>query len=99
MNLGGAEDCQTKGGEAGIRTQEALARPTVFKTPDGGRTWRNASAGLKPGVRPFNFILMNVLAVDPHQSRIVYAGTLNGVFKTTDGGRRWHAANIGLELP
>jgi photosystem II stability/assembly factor-like uncharacterized protein len=40
---------------------------------------------------------IQVLAVDPHDSATVYAGTWSaGVFKSTDSGATWSAANDGV---
>ena len=40
---------------------------------------------------------VSVLAVDPSQNRIAYAGIQGyGVFKTVDGGASWNAANLGF---
>jgi photosystem II stability/assembly factor-like uncharacterized protein len=36
------------------------------------------------------------LAVDPGDTDVVYAGTVNGVFKSTDAGATWTAASKGL---
>ena len=74
----------------------------VFKTVNGGRSWRGANRGLlppppvvavgqvtgSPGWRRAEG-WVGALAVDPTDSRIVYAGTGGGVRKSTDGGRSW----------
>lgn len=68
----------------------------VYKTADGGRSWRAVNNGLVNG---------NVfaLAVDPKNSNIVYVGTghehehigegandhKDGLYKTIDGGEHW----------
>lgn len=68
----------------------------VTKSTDGGRTWLNT--GLTAGT-------VSVLALDPRDPNILYAGidqdwfhdaTL-GLFKTTDGGATWSVMNNGLE--
>lgn len=65
----------------------------VFKSTDGGRTWRVASRGLSPGQEQTVW----ALAVDPSSPRTVYAGTWSaGVFKSTDGGLSWRPAGNGL---
>jgi hypothetical protein len=62
----------------------------VFKTTDGGASWRAASAGL-PGP-----LVMN-LVMDPQNTTTLYA-LINhyGVFKTTNGGTSWIPAGSGL---
>jgi photosystem II stability/assembly factor-like uncharacterized protein len=61
----------------------------VFKTANGGRTWRPANDGL-------GSYYVRSLAVDPSDPATLYAGTEGGVFKTTDGAGHWAAANTGL---
>jgi photosystem II stability/assembly factor-like uncharacterized protein len=62
----------------------------VYKSEDGGRTWRNA--GLKTSEH------IGRIAIDPKDSNIVYVasqgplwgpGGERGLFKTTDGGKTW----------
>ena len=58
----------------------ATYKDGVYKSTDGGRSWRGAGVG--QGVRS--------LAIDPVSSSTVYAGTWRrGIFKTTDGGTTW----------
>jgi small ligand-binding sensory domain FIST len=60
----------------------------VFKSVDGGRSWRAVNAGLTT-------TRVDTLALDPQTPATVYSGTGRGVFKSTNGGRSWHAANAG----
>ena len=79
----------------------------VFKTTDGGKTWRKLSRGLpndgKTGA--------SALAMDPTNPNILYAGMWEriraphnflsggpngGIFKTTDGGETWTKLTNGL---
>lgn len=62
----------------------------VYKSEDGGRTWRNV------GLRTSEHI--GRIAIDPKDSNIVYVasqgplwgpGGDRGLFKTTDGGKTW----------
>ncbi|MCC7233069.1 MAG: glycosyl hydrolase, partial [Bacteroidia bacterium] len=64
----------------------------VYKTEDGGKTWKNT--GLK------NSEHIGMIAVDPTNTDIVYvaaygplwsAGGDRGIYKTTDGGKTWNA--------
>jgi Sortilin, neurotensin receptor 3,/BNR/Asp-box repeat len=71
----------------------------VFKSDDGGASWRAASAGM-PSAR------VQTIAIDPSASSTLYAGTLTpngvdsvGIFKSTDGGVSWTAINEGLFDP
>jgi photosystem II stability/assembly factor-like uncharacterized protein len=69
----------------------------VFKTTDGGGNWIQASTGL-----PVVDSLITSLAVDPQDSRVVYAGlygpnnATSGVFKSTDGAASWSAINSSV---
>jgi photosystem II stability/assembly factor-like uncharacterized protein len=66
----------------------------VFKSTDGAASWSAASAGL-----PSTDSLIEALAVDPQDSRILYAGLYgvnqgtSGIFKSTDGGASWSGIN------
>ena len=64
-------------------TLYVLGDRRVFRSDDAGRSWRRLSA-LEGNLR--------VLAVDPHDSRILYAGTEDfgsGLLKSSDGGATW----------
>jgi photosystem II stability/assembly factor-like uncharacterized protein len=61
---------------------------TVFKSVDGGGSWKGVSN--EPWTR------VGVIAIDPSQPAVVYAGTDRGVAKTADGGRHWRMVNAGL---
>lgn len=57
----------------------------VFKTTNGGLTWD--STGLSFVNSSGN--LIGRLLMDPGNSAILYASTINGIFKTTDAGVVW----------
>ena len=67
----------------------------IYRTDDGGRTWRVVSSG--PGVA------VNALAVHPIHDAVVYAGAAGGPAATADslwrsdnGGETWHRFSVGL---
>jgi photosystem II stability/assembly factor-like uncharacterized protein len=68
----------------------------VFKTSDGGRTWRKSlDTGDRTGVVD--------LVADPADSRILYAaawqtvtGPESAIYKSTDAGRTWRRLSNGL---
>jgi len=66
-------------------------RGHVFRTSDGGDTWRDLSGNLPD-------INVSALLIDPDATpRVVYAGTDFGVFRSTDDGSgRWETYNTGL---
>ncbi len=82
------------------------ARRGVYRTTDGGKTWRHTLyAGPQSGVSDMDW--------DSHNPRVVYAGVwqfrrkpwtfasggpADGIFKSTDGGVTWHRLS-GNGLP
>lgn len=66
----------------------------VFKTSDGGDTWRQLQI-INVGSRRASIAEMGIvtLAVDPRDPKAVYAGTVeNGVIYSIDGGDSWQPA-------
>ncbi len=61
----------------------------VFKSVNGGISWMNISGNIPP-------VPVNALAVDPHDSLVIYAGTDLGVWVTQDGGNTWSPFINGL---
>ncbi|HKC88536.1 MAG TPA: SBBP repeat-containing protein, partial [Blastocatellia bacterium] len=72
---------------------------TLFKTTDGGATWRASNTGLNfPGQT--TLLTVQSLAIDPTATATLYAGTpFGGVYKTTNGGATWGVSNTGLPNP
>ena len=63
----------------------------VYKSTDGGWTWRWKSQGLA------NLTVVS-MAVDPGNPDVAYAGTYRGkVFKTIDGGESWFLSSQGIQ--
>ena len=65
----------------------------VFKSTNAGESWTNLDTGIPT---------LTVLAIDPVDPTILYAGiaklygTEGGVFKSIDAGETWTAANVGI---
>ncbi len=66
----------------------------VWKSVDGGRSWRGASHGLDTPGR----LRISDLDIDPRDPRILLAATGAGLFRTTSGGASWVAAGPPVAL-
>ena len=71
----------------------------VYKTEDGGATWRASNTGLE-------VYRVQTIAVDPTSPSTLVAGTITpdgvqsvGIFKSTDAGATWTQSNVGLSDP
>ena len=58
-------------------------KPYVYRTHDGGRTWRSIVAGIPDG----SFV--NAVREDPVRKGLLYAGTEKGVYLSFDDGEHW----------
>ena len=62
----------------------------VFISRDGGEHWDLLSADIRFCGHGITRQEGNVLAIDPKNPNVMYAGTAyEGIFKSTDGGRTW----------
>src|SRR5579859_1111454 len=63
----------------------------MFRTSDGGETWKRISP-------PHHAEIRNVesVAIDPQNPDVIYAGTWHLPWKTTDGGKTWHSIANGI---
>jgi photosystem II stability/assembly factor-like uncharacterized protein len=65
----------------------------ILRSVDGGETWQDANDGNTATQN------INVLAVDPRNESLVYAGSIQGgVFSSNNGGQTWQARNEGLGI-
>jgi photosystem II stability/assembly factor-like uncharacterized protein len=69
----------------------AMKNAGVYKTIDGGISWRPAHNGLAS-------TQVESLFIDSQNPQILYAGTLGGVFKTENGGENWYRVGDGTYL-
>lgn len=65
----------------------ATRRSGVFRTVDGGGTWRACDNGLP------NIVMMTG---DPQRPGVLYAQTTGGMFRSLDGADSWERADAGL---
>jgi photosystem II stability/assembly factor-like uncharacterized protein len=62
----------------------------IFKSTDGGDTWKSANNGLTETA-------ISSLVIDPQNTTTIYASTsTGGVFVSTNGGTSWSSMNEGL---
>jgi photosystem II stability/assembly factor-like uncharacterized protein len=63
-------------------------RPYIFKTTDGGKSWRNIAGNLPSKA------YVQVVREDPKNTNLLYAGTELGLFASYDGGQQWVPLNL-----
>lgn len=75
---------------------QALGPVGVFRSDDGGETWKQLAGGLPA-------LSATSLTLDPTDPEVVYAGighifgdVSNGVYKSLDGGASWSRLSVGL---
>lgn len=78
-------------------------RVFVYKTADGGKSWRDISFPVPPAPLPrLGYVdgRATSLVLDPVSDEVLYVGTNGyGIFKTMNGGNTWKAANYGIASP
>ena len=65
-------------------------RPHVYRTDDGGRTWREFVAGIAPDA------VVNAVREDPIRPDLLFAGTERGVYASFDAGAHWQSLRLNL---
>jgi len=104
-NIGSA---QMSGRVAAVTAVEEEGRLTVFAGSASGGVWKSVNGGttFKPVFDSQNVQSIGAVAVDPTNSKIVWAGTGetwvrnsvsvgDGIYKSIDGGENW--TNVGLK--
>jgi photosystem II stability/assembly factor-like uncharacterized protein len=65
-------------------------RPHIYRTHDGGRTWKRIVTGLNP-MGP-----VNVVREDPRQHGLLFAGTEREVVFSADDGESWQSLRMNM---
>jgi photosystem II stability/assembly factor-like uncharacterized protein len=73
---------------AGTGDRANLANDGIYKSTDGGRTWKPINAGLPVDSSGRHYSILTI-AIDPNDSQTLYAGGFGGLYKSTDGGASW----------
>jgi hypothetical protein len=72
-------------------------REGVFRSANGGVSWRPASKGLPKALSGVGVATIRSLAIHPTDPHVAYTATeLDGLYRTTDGGGSWAPINRGL---
>jgi len=73
---------------AGTGDKSNLANDGIYKSTNGGRTWSpiNRDLPADPQGRHYSIV---AIAIDPNDSRTLYAGGFGGLYKSIDGGQFW----------
>ena len=67
-------------------------RPYLFKTTDGGKTWREINNGIPQTA------FTRVIREDPNRRDLLYAGTETGIYVSFDGGVKWQSLQLNLPV-
>jgi photosystem II stability/assembly factor-like uncharacterized protein len=66
--------------------------PHIYRTRDGGKTWKETVAGLPERA------VVNAVREDPKRKGLLFAGTEIGVFVSFDDGDHWHSLQLNLPV-
>ncbi|MFN0088483.1 MAG: WD40/YVTN/BNR-like repeat-containing protein [Blastocatellia bacterium] len=65
-------------------------RPHIFRTRDGGRSWKRIVRGIPDGT------IVNVVREDPRRKGLLYAGTEQAVYVSFDDGENWQPLRLNM---
>ena len=70
----------------------------TYRSEDGGTSWQKKNNGLIPEdvLNAAMALGVNMLAVDPRNSEVVYAATTKGLFRSANRGESWEQIGQGL---
>jgi len=67
-------------------------RPHIYRTHDGGKTWKEIVSGLPDRA------VVNAVREDPQSKGLLFAGTEIGVFVSFDDGDNWQPLQLNLPV-
>jgi len=67
-------------------------KPYLFRTHDGGKSWKDITGDLPAGE------ITRVVRADAQRAGLLFVGTETGIFFSTDDGRHWHRMKGGLPV-
>jgi photosystem II stability/assembly factor-like uncharacterized protein len=65
-------------------------RPHIFRTHDGGKTWKEIVNGIPPGAP------VNAVREDPKRKGLLFAGTEREVYVSFDDGENWQPLRLNM---
>ncbi|MBI3652529.1 MAG: glycoside hydrolase [Acidobacteria bacterium] len=65
-------------------------RPHIYRTHDGGKSWKEITRGLPNGG------IVNVVREDPVRKGLLYAGTEQAVYVSFDDGDNWQSLRLNM---
>ncbi|MGH9433646.1 MAG: WD40/YVTN/BNR-like repeat-containing protein, partial [Terriglobia bacterium] len=65
-------------------------RPRIYRTHDGGKTWKDITDGIPDGAD------VNVVREDPHRQGLLFAGTERAVYVSFDDGGHWQSLRLNM---
>ena len=65
-------------------------RPHIYRTHDGGKTWREIVKGIPDGG------IVNAVREDPVRRGLLYCGTEQAVYFSTDDGENWQPLRLNM---
>jgi photosystem II stability/assembly factor-like uncharacterized protein len=65
-------------------------RPHIYRTHDGGKSWKEITRGIPAGG------IVNVVREDPVRKGLLYAGTEQAVYVSFDDGENWQSLRLNM---